>query len=501
LHACILVIVNKYIFGKTSEIISALSRVDELWKCENFDRIYFEESPGHFVLVFSDELRYAWNSNGFSVDNAFIAPFQLWIFYLCKNDPVRTFSMVNKILTDQEEEPHKLFPDSFARQEIIQLGNWFIEQKRYEDAVWLIDRFIEDPDPGEPRRYRGVSELNYHERISKGEDPNIITTVLGYLAWVVQKLSLHKEHITRALAYTKKLLSHRNLYVKHQAVVPLIEIAARRQWLDGYGKRPYQGSYREFHEAVFDLVELVKDHPDYKTIAKWLCHVFRHYKDLTTEEAQRVLDSLKTTDESAILFVYFGIFRQRHFKDQDIPFNIDEIRKELLDIITTKREKYRSLQARIVWLFWKILKENLNEFDTLKPYIDLFLKQPYRKNVYQNIELIVKDAIEHRPNVCIQWFELLLDQACSFIAAKKQKNIHGDLWLVSTEKTMMEMAKHRPDKSVPLMEKLVYLWKEGVYIRSPKRLFETYKLVSEEGLKAEIKGKCMHTIIAAMAGL
>lgn len=485
----VLIIVNKYIFGETNEVISALSRIDELWKFENFDRIYFEESPSRFVLVFSDKLRDAWNSREFSVDNAFVAPFQLWISHLCKGDPVKTFSLVKKILTAQAEKPHELLPDNFARQEIIQLGNWLVEQRRFEDAIWLIDRFIEDPDPGEPGTYRGVSELDYHERLSKGEDPNVITTVLGYLAWVVQKLSLHKEHLVRALAYTNKLLSHKNLYVKHQAIVPLIETAARRQWLDSYGKRPYQGSYKEFHDTVFGLVKLVEDHPDYRAITKWLSHVFRYYKDLTTEEAKRVLDALKTTEESAMLFVYFGIFRQRHFKDQDIEFSGDELKHKLLDILITETEEHTELQARIAWCFWKILKENLDEFDTLKPYIDLLLKRPYRKNIFHNIELIVEDTIEHRPSACIYWFELILDQVSDFIASKEPTGIHGDLWLVSPDKIMMTVAVHRPDKSVTLMEKLVYLWKKGVYVRSPTRLFETFKLVSEKDQRTEIKGK------------
>jgi len=440
-------------------------------------------------LVFSDELRNAWNSNTFLVNNAFIGPFQLWIFHLRKNDPRRTFSLVRKILTEQGEEPHKLFPDNFAREEIIQLGNWLIEQKRHEDAIWLIDKFIEDPDPEEPEGYRGASELNYHERIVKGEDPNIITTVLGYLAWVVQKLALHQEHITVALTHTKKLLSHKNLYVKQQAIVPLIEIAARRQWLEGYGKRPYQGTYKEFHKAVFDLVELVKDHPDYKALAKLLSYVFVHYKDLTTEEARQVLDALKTTDESAALFIYFGIFRQRHFSDQDIAFNGEEIRRKLVNIITAKREEYKTLHAGIVWHFWKILNENRKEFDTLRPYVDLFLKQTYQRELYCNIELIIKDLIEDRPDVCIRWFEQLLDQLSRFIDSKKQLNIRGGLWLVSTEEVMMAVAKHRPNELTKLMEKLVYLWKKGVFVGSPKRLFETFGLVSDYNQKTEIKGK------------
>lgn len=200
-------------------------------------------------------------------------------------------------------------------------------KKRFGDVIWIIDKFIDDPDPQEPEKYSGDPKFNYHQQIAGGEDPHIITTVLGHLAWVVQKLAVNKSYITQALDYTKKLLSHKNLYVKLQAIIPLIEISARRQWLDGWGKRPREGQYKEFHKIVFDLINLVRENSNYKAIAKWLCHVFAYYKDLSTKEAEQVLDALKITDEAAGLFVYFGIFRQRHYKDQDIEYNGHRLEK------------------------------------------------------------------------------------------------------------------------------------------------------------------------------
>ncbi len=105
------------------------------------------------------------------------------------------------------------------------------------------------------------------------------------------------------------------------AIIPLIEIAMRRQWLDGWGKRPRSAEYKEFHKLVYSLVSLVAQNPNYKAIAKKLCKVFAYYKDLSTNEAEQVLNALKITDKSAGLFVYFCIFRQRHYKDQAIEYN------------------------------------------------------------------------------------------------------------------------------------------------------------------------------------
>jgi len=249
---------------------------------------------------------------------------------------------------------------------IIRLGEHLAAKNRFNDVIWIIDKFIDDPDPEEPEQYSGEPDFNYHQKIANGEDPFVITTVLGHLAWLVQKLAIQKEYIGKALNYTEKLLSHKNLYVKFQAIIPLVEIAARRQWLDGWGKRPRESEYKKFHSMIFDLVELVSQNPNYKAIANKLVLVFSYYKDLSTEEADEVLNTLKITNESAGLFVYFGIFRQRHYKDQHIEFDGKKFENKLWEIIKSNTEDNIELKERISCHFWQISKENKDEFEKNK---------------------------------------------------------------------------------------------------------------------------------------
>jgi len=483
----VLVIINKYIFGETRELISALSRVEELWNYKNLDKIYFETSPSNFILVFTKELRECWVSRKVSTDINLLGPFQLWINNLRNKNPKNTFLIVKKLL--KKEEPHKLIPDSFAREEVIHLSDWLIDQKQYKDIIWIIDKFLDDPDPEEPEKYSGDPKFNYHQQIADGEDPHIITTVLGHLAWVVQKLAVNKSYIAQALDYTKKLLSHKNLYVKLQAIIPLIEISARRQWLDGWGKRPREGQYKEFHKIVFDLIDLVKENPNYKAIAKWLCHVFAYYKDLSTSEAEQVLDALKITDEAAGLFVYFGIFRQRHYKNQDIEYNGQRLEKKLKQIIKNSKEDHQRLRASITWHLWKILDENRNEFETIQPYIDLLLEQPYQRDVYDDIERIISGWIKDRPDICIQWYKQMLSKVSDFAEHTGKLQLQAGLWLIYTEEIVETIARYSQNELLEIMGKLVSLWEKGVFIGSPKRLFESYKLVSAENQRIETKKK------------
>jgi len=481
----VLIIINKYIFGETRELVSALARIEEIWKCTNFDKIYFETSPGSFILVFSKELRNCWLSRKITKSPDLILPLQLWIYHLRSKNPRNTLSIIKKLL--DKETPHKIIPDNFAREEIIHLSDWLIDQRRFKDVVWIIDKFIDDPDPQEPEKYSGDPKFNYHQQIVNGEDPHIITTVLGHLAWVIQKLAVRRKYIVKALGYTKKLLSHKNLYVKLQAIIPLIEIAGRRQWLKGWGKRPKEGKYKEFHKTVFDLVALVQKNPNYKAIAKWLCHIFAYYKDLSTREAEQVLDTLKITEESAGLFVYFGIFRQRHYKDQPIKFNGKKLEERLKEILKSSKKNYQRLKASIACHLCKILDENRNEFETIKPYIDLILEQPYQRDIYDDIERIISDWIKDKPDICIQWYKQMLSKISEFIEKSERAQLQGGLWLMYTEEIIEALARYNSDELLEAMKKLVSFWKKGTFIGSPKRLFESFKLIPNEEERVEVK--------------
>jgi len=373
---------------------------------------------------------------------------------------------------------------------IIRLGEHLAAKNRFNDVIWIIDKFMDDPYPEEPGQYSGEPDFNYHQKIANGEDPFVITTVLGHvlghLAWLVQKLTIQKEYIRKALNYTEKLLSHKNLYVKLQAIIPLVEIAARRQWLDGWGKRPRESEYKKFHSMVFDLVELVSQNPDYKAIANKLVYVFLYYKDLSTEEADEVLNTLKITNESAGLFVYFGIFRQRHYKDQHIEFDGKKFENKLREIIKSNTEDNIELKERISCHFWQISKENKDEFEKIRPYIELFLKQPYQKGIYSNIEHIINEAIRNKPDICIEWYKQMLSRISKYLESVEPQN-QIVLWLQHTEEIIEVIATYRPVELFPIVKNLVDFWKRRAYIGNLQKIFESYKLISDEKLKNDIK--------------
>lgn len=489
-HKRVLLLVNQYpLAGRIDEVIRGLGfGYEKLITLKNIDEIWIQypakDKESIHYLIYSKEFFKQYESGTLTVTPVNRELFQRWLYtFIEKGDEHKEKLFTGLEIFLKNKKPHEIFSDKFKRQEMVRLGEWLIENKRYQEAIWLINKFINDPDPAEPDKYTGDPEFNYHQKIISGEEPSIITTVLGHLAWVIQKLSLQKDYISSALDYTETLIKHRNYYVKNQALVPLIEISARRQWLTGYGSRPYTADYKKFHQLVFGLIDLIKKEPNLKAIARRLVHVFSYYKDLNTEEAMKVLEALQITSKSAGLFVYFGIYRRRHYKDMPLEFDGKKLRERLVDIIKRSGELEKRFHAEFVWIFRDILEKSPEEFNELKEYFDMLLELPYERNLYHSIQYFLQKWIEKKPKECLLWFEKML----SNIVQEARNKERIDIWIDSTEEILTFVAKTEPKKLVRYMDQLVKLWNKGAFIGDIRTLFTTYKYIPITKQKDETK--------------
>lgn len=392
----------------------------------------------------------------------------------------RLFIALQQLLKDKR--PDKVFLNSQTRQEMVRLGLWLAEKERFDDVVWLVEQFITDDDPPKPENYKGDAKFNYHSQILNNEDVNTIVTVLGHLAWTVQKLAVRKDYIVKSFGFTQKLLKHKNYYAVLQGLVPLIEIAARRQWLEEYDKENSTREYQKFKSLAFDLLE---KYSQYKSFGDPLTHLFYYYKDLDTDQAVKVLKKLEKSREAAALFVYFGIFRERHFKGK-VTFDQKQLREILESIILEKHSEYFDLKGSIAWNFWRILEDTPTEFDTIKPYLDLFMSLPYNKRYYSSLERIIEEWIERNPDICIRWFETMIEKVNEYV--KGDEAIARNTW-IDSEIVIQYIARNKPILLIDLVGKLVSLWKLGAFVGDPKDIFEVYKFVQNPKTKKQIKDK------------
>lgn len=473
-----LIINNRSALVSASDVVSAMAKFTGIWQMKNIDKIFFEDSPEHFSLVFSKELLDAWLRQKISADNEFLFVFQLWLPYLREQDPNRSLHLFWSVLGN--EKPYKKFPDARIREEIIHLGEWLAAQGKFNESIILIEKFMDDPDPPEPGDYKGESVFDYHKQIVQGEDPVLITSVRGHLAWLVQKLAMKKEYISVSLDYTRRLLQYTNLYAKLQALIPLVEIAARRQWLEEISPLKYS----DFHDLVFNLI---RQYSCYPAIANRLVHVFYYFKDLTTGEAMEVLEYLKDAEESGTLYIYFAIFRERHYKNADGTdkrgFDATSFKKQLEQAIAVGNNV--KLKSEIAWNFWSILKDKPSELQILKPYIELFFRQPYQREIYGRLQMIIKECIHIDPDICIEWFKQFLAKLSEFLNTHPEQA--SNIWLSHTQEIIEAVAARKQNEIIKIMRDLVRFWMLGVYIGDPSKIFETYKLIEEDNLRYAVR--------------
>lgn len=484
----ILLLVNKYYFPLWNwDLFKAISRTyKELLTYANIDEIWyqFETKVKGFIhkllyrKIFFEQFE---TSNFTDYNTEDLELFANWFSAMSEMGEEEK----NKLLTAlkrflRNKKPYQIFPNSQTREEMVRLGLWLVEKESFNDTIWLIEQFITDNDPPLPKDYKDDEKFDYHKQVLNNEDVNIITTVLGHLAWVIQKLAVRKNYIVKALEFTQTLLNHSNLYVKLQGVIPLVEIAARRQWLEEYDKENNTEHYNEFRKASFNLLD---KYSQYKAVANSLTHVFYYFKDINTEETIRVLNKLKNAREAAALFVYFGIFRERHFKDK-VPFDPEPLRKKLISTIKDKQEKYEDLRGSIAWNFWRILAETPDEFDTLKPYIDFFFSLPYNKKYYSSLERIIEEWIERKPEICISWLTTSIEKLLDYV--DNNETTARNTW-IEPERALQFIASNNPSMLIKVVGKLVVLWKLGAFVGSPREIFETYKLVQDTNTKNKIR--------------
>lgn len=466
---------------------------DVLLSCQNIDEIWlqFNNRDGEILheLIYTRDFITSYNKGRISITPQNTELFRKWFYYLSQQgDTMKSLLFTNMKSIISSKKPDSIFSDNQSREMMVKLGEWLAEKDRYDDLIWIIEKFIDDSDPPDPNNYNVESELDFHRQIENGEDPVTINTVLGQLAWVILKLSLKKEYIKKALNFTNILLSHNNLYVKYQALFPLMEISARRQWLDGYGKRPYEGSYKEFHDIVFGILSLLETHPKYVAISSHFVEIFSYYKDLTTEEALRVVKVLKNTETSASLFIYFAMFRERHYKDQNMDFDSSPFVVELDSILAGTDDEFRALRVNIAWNLWKLLSEEPNEFPNVKKFIDILVsRQPYSRDLFTNMEMIIEDHVSTHPDECINWFDNMLDKIELYMSSNVDDQ--RGVWLSCSEKVIEEIAKRgNANRLVDVISKLIKLWEKGAYIGQIDQLFLSFKLIPESE-KQDVKNQ------------
>ncbi|EKD99687.1 MAG: hypothetical protein ACD_22C00206G0004 [uncultured bacterium] len=480
----ILLLVNKYYFPLWDwDLFNSIANTyKDLREYENIEEIWYllpkENNEYECKLLYGKELFKELENKSFTEitsNNALLLS--------------RWFAPLLKVSASYEEKllyalkyilkykhPFDVFTDNYPLEEIARFGNVLIGKGQYEEAIWLIEKFL-NKYPKRANANKGelsvLRELNFD--IKRNEEVNNITTVFGHLAWVIQKLSCNTKYIEEALNFTVKLLKKQNPYLILQSIYPLIEISSRRNSTDIENRKQLED------EILKIAVTLTKKYSRYKAIANLLVQVFFNFKSLDSEKARVILRRLENGRNVTSLYIYFAVYRPSHFIEKGTFNNRPFINR--LNYFIKSEKVQPDIKEELLWQMWRILADNPKEMVNLEPFIVKYLDLPFKQRYLYTVERIIELIPNHDIDKSLQWYTALLKNAGTLLL--KKDTVTGSIWFES-EDILKDIAKNRPYKLVALVKELVNLWELGAFIGDPVEIFNVYQLIDDKNIKLEV---------------
>jgi hypothetical protein len=337
--------------------------------------------------------------------------------------------------------------EHYPRQLAVQFGEHLAKQGFVNEALEIARIFINDSHPkleNDPDDPKGQS--NYHLKILNGEeDPRIITTVRGWVAWILSSLiSMRgKDHLEEVAQMTEKLVKDENLYVVTQGMIPLTSLMQNRHSV--LPKTDKRFIPRELSDHIENLSLELVDKYDNKVILHHLEAVLHRFRTMTTEQAMHVfkqyglVDNMAKTDDIYTLLISFALFRKNFFTDesfkklfgedmyQKVNNFDDQPFKDLLNmIIESDNDEART---HIGWFFWTLPKKGSNyeedinlSFEYLDKIADRYTREAFNRAAY-----FVNDRIKERPEQSLRLWEKITRNEQAWIS-ENYKTLERSSW-------------------------------------------------------------------------
>src|SRR5207245_1852533 len=134
-HERIVLIVNWALLVSRSDMIEACSLVD-FSQFENIDKVYFElPNNGGIHLVYDRRIYEAFQPNGEPPER--IEPlFVSWLTNLLYRKEIQAFCLVRKIT---EREKSLLWLPTLSREQLVSIGEEFLQKHDWERLDWIIN--------------------------------------------------------------------------------------------------------------------------------------------------------------------------------------------------------------------------------------------------------------------------------------------------------------------------------------------------------------------------
>lgn len=480
-HSRILVIVNWAMFVGREDIINALTSInfDEML---NVDEIYYEVDPSNFVQVFSRNVFNAIKDKVLITNKGENELLNKNIRYLLLDKNSQAYDYVKTVT--EKSGGYDWFFDQWAKENLIKYAEHRLkDENSIDESLWVIENFNDDKNPNkdnsnDPDDPDG--KHNYHQQLIENEEVRIITTVRGHLCWLISVVIVQNkpELYPLLISVIERYLNEDNLYIRCQAIYPLVELIRRRRATKNQDGSSFDWDKNERLKVRELAFSVLRKNIKYPRVMHNVLHLFGYLRDINEKEAEEVINLFLNTKQEyimrdlAALIIYFAFFRKNDWAD-DYVFNP----KLFIDILNQQIiSGDEHIRASIAWHLWKILEEDQLSYDDIKKYIFLFNDGPYNQNVSSMLALSVEKIIELAPDDAARLYVDMVSKIKNYLDLNPNHHHH---YISSTEK-ILPIVAYNPDRLLALISDLISLWERGVYIGDPKVFFEVYRIVSKD---------------------
>lgn len=482
-HERIIVVVNWSFFVDASAAIRALSSFD-FTQFTNVDKIFFETREGELSLVYDRTVIEAIKTHK-RVENP--DSLKLLVEYLNYQLADKNLLAFEFIKTIGDASGNLDWLSNEAKESLIQLGTSLLEENRIEDAMWIVRMLKDDPNPspvGANDTDDPQGEHNYHIKIQKGEDVNIITTVRGHLCWLMMKIAAKSktEYYTELIEIMSRYLAEDNLYIRTQSAHILEVFWANRRATKNPDETPFTWKDEERAYIRQLVLETVRTNRSYPQVMRALLHVFNTNRDLNEPESEEMLRLFLETNNDEVLHdlaafvVYFAFFRYRDSQYYGGEFNPEKFISILKEQIKDGED---AMSSSLAWHLWKLLTDKVLPYEAIKEYIPLFLEGEYSAGAMSKLALIIEELAKIAPQDAATLYECALEKLDEHLKNKPEESHQH--WINGTEEVLPILVQE-PKRLLAVVGRLKDMWmrKAQLYVGNIKTIFESYELVPVE---------------------
>ncbi len=489
-HEKILLVVSWAMFVDGADTIRALSGFD-FSKFQNVDKIFFEPREGEFVLVYDRTVIEAIQNKQPLNDLSSLKLMLQYARYQLGEKKPEAFDYVKAVTTLTGNMDW--LADNGAKENLVSYGEELLAKDSIDDAMWIVRQLHNDINPkpdGTNDADDPKGERNYHARVLRGEDANIITTVRGHLCWLLMKMVAKNQpqYYTEIISIMSRYLKEDNLYIRIQASYILDELWRRRRARRNQDESAFAWKDDERAYVRTLALDAVQANRSYPRVMQALLHVFNSVRDLNEEEAEEALNLfLETKNDDvfhdlAALIVYFALFREKDSQYYGGRFNPEKFVALLKEQIKNGAD---SISSSLAWHLWKLLADKVLPYEAIKEYLPIFLEGKYSSGAMSKLALIFEELARIAPDDAVMLYEGALASLEKHLRTKPEEGHQH--WVNGTEEMLPILAKE-PKRLVAVIERLKNIWmmKTQIYIGTIQTIFGSYELVSNEH-KEEVK--------------